>query len=108
MSGEAARRAPDDLPSSVVSKMRPSEILDEVTASLTTDGGVVTTRSESSITGYVKVEQRGSIVVALLLGILCVVPAIIYVIVKWKGRQDAFSISVVDRGAIREVAASGV
>ena len=74
---------PDDLPSTIVSTMTSNEILDEVTASLTKDGAVITTRCETALTGFVSVG-------------------------KLRRRQDAFSIQVVDHGESREVSASGV
>lgn len=69
---------------------------------LTGHGAVITTQSADGLSGYVTTKSNPSCIVATILFLIFIVPAIIYMIAASKTVQDPFSVMfIADRGGTR-------
>lgn len=73
-------------------QLPPAEALAALAREITARGAHVTTQSATSMTGTLTVRRQPNVLAALVLFLLCVVPAIIYLIVQ--SRPDVFGWSV--------------
>lgn len=61
---------------------------------LVQNGALVTAQTSTSVTGHVVTKKKPSVLVAILLWFICVVPMVIYLINSSKDVQEPFSISL--------------
>lgn len=74
---------------------------------LTSGGAVITTQSPSSITGVVNTQNKPSCIVATILFLIFIIPAIIYMIVASKNTSDPFSLALTPDGTGTRINGNG-
>lgn len=91
----------------VYTSLPPARASTALAQALTSRGAQVTTRTENMITGLVRVTKRPSTLVAFVLAIFFVLPAIIYLVVGRKDDTFPFSIAIESEGTGSRVVLSG-
>lgn len=71
----------------------PEELMAFVTRQLVGAGALVTTQSLSGLSGHVHTKKKPSVLVAILLWFICIIPMVIYLVNSSKDVQEPFSLT---------------
>ena len=95
--------------SPVVAVGGPESVMREVVHLLVSNGATITFQGPGAIAGHVLSKRKASVLVAILLWFICIIPMVIYLINASKDVQDPFSLTLtpVDGGTRVEGSGSG-
>lgn len=85
-------------PEAIYTSLPPHVAGDHLAFAVAQQGGTITTKGPGVITGTFTTHRSPNVLVAILLFLLCIIPAIIYLISESKDRTEPFTVTLQPAG----------
>lgn len=94
-------------PQAIHTTLPPNVTGDHLAFAVAQQGGTITAKTPTMITGTFTTHRSPNVLVAILLFVLCIIPAIIYLITESKDRTEPFTVTITPAGQGSDIHVAG-